>query len=218
MGIGRDKKIAYISDLEQATDFEFLYSQQKKLDPKICEKIILYMAKPHSLAIPKETNFENLKMRELNHAYIFDLAFKSGERPIDLDLITDGLAKTVDFLMNDQELKTAAEKLGKLYFESTRTLIHGDYYPISWIETNKGLFVIDPEFGFLGLPEIDVGIFLAQMLLSDNFEMAYDLVGKKYGLYNDELVAKFCVVEVIRRISHIAQLPIENSLFFKKSC
>ena len=157
LGIGRDKKIAYISDLEQATDFEFLYSQQKKLDPKICEKIILYMAKPHSLAIPKETNFENLKMRELNHAYIFDLAFKSGERPIDLDLITDGLAKTVDFLMNDQELKTAAEKLGKLYFESTRTLIHGDYYPISWIETNKGLFVIDPEFGFLGLPEIDVG-------------------------------------------------------------
>jgi 5-methylthioribose kinase len=67
--------------------------------------------------------------------------------------------------MNDQELKTAAEKLGKLYFESTRTLIHGDYYPISWIETNKGLFVIDPEFGFLGLPEIDVGIFLAQILL-----------------------------------------------------
>jgi len=41
LGIGRDKKIAYISDLEQATDFEFLYSQQKKLDPKICEKIIL---------------------------------------------------------------------------------------------------------------------------------------------------------------------------------
>jgi len=41
LGIGRDKKIAYISDLEQAIDFEFLYSQQKKLDPKICEKIIL---------------------------------------------------------------------------------------------------------------------------------------------------------------------------------
>ena len=56
------------------------------------------------------------------------------------------------------------------------------------------------------------------MLLSDNFEMAYDLVGKKYGLYNDELVAKFCVVEVIRRISHVAQLPIENSFSLKKSC
>ena len=107
------------------------------------------MAKPHSLAIPKETNFENLKMRELNHAYIFDLPFKSGERTIDLDLITDGLAKTVDFLMNDQELKTAAEQLGKLYFESTRTLIHGDYYPMSWIETNKGLLLSIPSLGFL---------------------------------------------------------------------
>ena len=55
------------------------------------------------------------------------------------------------------------------------------------------------------------------MLLSNNFETAYDLVGKKYGPYNDELVAKFCAVEVIRRISHVAQLLIINSLSFKKS-
>ena len=215
LGMDHENNIAYISDLGQATDFEYLYAQDKKLDQVTCEKLLGYLVKLHSLEIPPSLEFKNLEMRNLNHEYIFDLPFREGERAIDLDKITDGLAEVADNILSDQSLRKAAKELGQLYYENASTLIHGDYYPMSWIKTEKGLFIIDPEFGFLGLPEIDIGFFLAHMLLSDNFKIAYNTVLKQYDSFDEMLVTKFCAVEVIRRITYVSQLPIINNLSFK---
>lgn len=215
-GLDSEFKIAYLSDLGQATDFEYLYKQNAKLNSKTCKKLVLYLKKLHSLEILSEISFDNLEMRQLNHEYIFDLPFQAGDRAIDLNHITLGLSEVVDHILSDQEIKIAARELGKLYFKNTRTLIHGDFYPMSWIETKKGMFIIDPEFGFLGLPEIDLGFFLAHMLLSNNFVVAYNVINQTYGPCDFSLVSKFCAIEVIRRISYVSQLPIINSLAFKK--
>ena len=216
LGLDKTNKIAYLSDLGMATDFEYLYNQTEKLNTETCEKLVRYLKKLHSLGISSDVTFENLDMRTLNHEYIFDLPFQDGERAIDLNQVTGGLAEEVDHILSETEIKIAAHELGKLYFENTRTLIHGDFYPMSWIETTKGMFIIDPEFGFLGLPEIDLGFFLAHMLLSNNFAVAYNVINKTYGPCDYSLMAKFCAVEVIRRISYVSQLPIINSLSFKK--
>lgn len=216
LGLDKKNKIAYLSDLGMATDFEYLYNQTVKINAETCEKLIGYLKKLHNVEISSDVTFDNLEMRSLNHEYIFDLPFRNGERVIDLNHVTGGLAVVVDHILSDSELKIAASDLGKVYFENTRTLIHGDFYPMSWIETTKGMFIIDPEFGFLGLPEIDLGFFLAHMLLSNNFAVAYNVMNKTYGPCDYSLVAKFCAVEVIRRISYVSQLPIINSLSFKK--
>ena len=216
LGIDQQTRIAYISDLGHATDFEYLYKQDEKLDKPVCEKLIQYLVELHKLQIPPSIEFENLEMRNLNHAYIFHLPFLDEKGPIDLDQVTEGLTDEVNKLVLDQELRSAAKDLGNLYYKKTRTLVHGDYYPMSWINTEKGLFIIDPEFGFLGLPEIDLGVFLAHMLLSNNFDVAYTALRKIYGPCDYQRVAKFCAVEVIRRITYVSQLPIINSLPFKK--
>lgn len=216
LGLDEHKKIAYISDLGEATDFEFLYKQEKKLDQKTSEKLVEYLAKLHRIKIPKDIEFINFKMRELNHAYIFDLPFAGNFDAIDLDNITPGLLAVVKDVIDDQNLKQSAHDLGQFYFKNNRTLIHGDYYPMSWIETEKGLFVIDPEFGFLGLAQIDLGVFLAHMLLSNNYRTALNTLNSVYGAYDIELVAKFAAVEIIRRITYVSQLPLINSLSFKK--
>ena len=216
LGLDEKNRIAYISDLGTATDFEYLYAQKTAIDPDACSKLVKYLATLHNLTMPEEVEFNNFAMRELNHDYIFNLPFLPDDGAINLDEITPGLKEVVDEYKIDAELRNAAIKLGKLYFQKDKTLIHGDYYPMSWINTENGLFIIDPEFGFMGLPEIDLGFFLAHMLLSNNFEIALRSVKETYGPCDFELVAKFCAVEVIRRITYVSQLPILNSLSFKE--
>lgn len=216
LGLDTNNRIAYISDLGVATDFEYLYAQKEAIAPNVCNRLIKYLVALHNLKIPKDVKFNNFEMRELNHDYIFHLPFLPDDGAIDLDNITPGLKSVVHEYKNDLELRDAASELGKLYFQKSRTLIHGDYYPMSWINTEKGLFVIDPEFGFMGLPEIDLGVFLAHMLLSNNYEIALQSIKQTYGPCDFELVVKFCAVEVFRRITYVSQLPILNSLSFKK--
>ena len=38
------------------------------------------------------------------------------------------------------------------------TLLHGDYYPGSWMRVRERLYIIDPEFSFAGPKEFDLGI------------------------------------------------------------
>ncbi|MBT5186494.1 MAG: phosphotransferase [Kordiimonadaceae bacterium] len=215
LGLDKANRIAYISDLGSATDFEYLYGQDKKLDKVTCQKLINYLISLHNLNIPESVSFDNLDMRKLNHEYIFHLPFLADNFAIDLDTVTNGLEKVARPYKIDPDLKKAAKELGELYFQKTRILIHGDYYPMSWIETNKGLFIIDPEFAFMGLPEIDLGVFLAHMVMSNNFALAYNTINEVYGDYDVSLMAKFCAVEVIRRITYVSQLPLLNSLSFK---
>ncbi len=216
LGLDKEQKIAYISDLGTATDFEYLYAQEEKVDKETCHKLVRYLVSLHKLGMPTSKEFDNLDMRKLNHEYIFELPFLAKDNAIDLDAVTPGLASAAQDIKNDVVLRAASIELGELYFQKTRTLIHGDYYPMSWIKTEKGLFIIDPEFAFFGLPEIDLGVFLAHMVLSNNFEVALNAVKEIYGPCDFQLVAKFCAVEVIRRITYVSQLPLVNNLAFKK--
>lgn len=217
LGLDEASKIAYMSDLGPTTDFEYLYAQVDQLTSDTCKKLIFYLRALHDLTIEDDIEFENLGMRELNHDYIFKLPFILGDTAINLDNVTPGLQDIANIYKDDPKIKVAALELGRAYFENSRTLIHGDYYPMSWLNTKNGLFIIDPEFGFLGLPEIDLGVFLAHMLLSNNYSIATQTIKSDYGPCNMELVAKFCAVEVIRRITYVSQLPIINSLSFKST-
>lgn len=215
LGLDEQNKIAYISDLGAATDFEYLYGGGQKLDENTCKKLVQYLKSLHDLKIPDEVEFDNLKMRDLNYEYIFELPFMPENNAIDLDNVTPGLRLVALAYKKDQELSAAAKELGKYYYKKTRILIHGDFYPMSWIETKMGLFIIDPEFGFLGVPEFDLGVLMAHMVMSKNFKTVYTILKENYQNCDYQLVGKFCAVEIFRRITYVSQLPIINSLAFK---
>ena len=57
--------------------------------------------------------------------------------------------------------------------EEGPSLIHGDLFPGSLLQTGSGeLRIIDPEFCFCGDPEFDIGVFYAHLLLSGHGEDA----------------------------------------------
>lgn len=213
-----EKNLVIMEDLGSATDFEFLYDQDSKKDinDEKLNELCLYLKNLHELKIDKSSRFENMNMRNLNHAYIFKLPFEADNDAIDLNTVTEGLQAVALKYKEDPLLKQAALELGKIYYKNTETLIHGDFYPRSWVTTKKGLFVIDSEFAFFGVPEFDLSVFLAHMLMCGKYNRTLETLKKNYGKFDESLTAKLVAVEVFRRIMFVSQLPLIDSLSFKE--
>jgi len=119
----------------------------------------------------------------------------------------------------------AVETLGRVYLRDGGTLLHGDFFPGSWLRTAEGPRIIDPEFCFLGAPEFDVGVLVAHLLLADQPPAIVDraLTGyaERIGTRPDEasraLVMRFAGVEMMRRLIGVAQLPLTASLARKRT-
>ena len=94
-------------------------------------------------------------------------------------------------------------------------MIHGDFYPGSFLETDDGVYVIDAEFAHLGRPEFDIGVLMAHLLMSRASEKRILQIDTDYAKppgFDTLLARQFCYVEIIRRIIGIAQLPLSLTL------
>jgi 5-methylthioribose kinase len=75
--------------------------------------------------------------------------------------------------------------------------------------------VIDPEFGFYGPAEFDVGVFLAHLLLSNQPSEMRALWRRAYLAppeFDESLMIQLAGVEIMRRIIGYAQLPVGYGL------
>ncbi len=133
----------------------------------------------------------------------------------DLDQIQPGLQALAMEYKNDKQLKIKAAALGRIYLQDGTTLLHGDYYPGSWLSTWQGIKVIDPEFSFYGCPEFDLGVMIAHLMLAKQSSETIALVRVNYfsdASFNEDLLEAFIGIEIMRRIIGLAQLPLSLSL------
>lgn len=162
----------------------------------------------------------NRAMRELNHAHVFVVPFVEGNG-LDLDRITPGLEAVAQSLRKEAVLVREIQRLGReVYLTDGESLLHGDFFPGSLLRTPFGPRVIDPEFGFFGRPEFDLGVFLAHLLLSahpvellQGWRRAY----RPDGNVDDRLMVQVAGVEILRRLLGYAQLPLPLGLEKKRS-
>jgi 5-methylthioribose kinase len=167
----------------------------------------------HSLPAPPDRTLANNAMRALNAEHIFDfpLAADSG---FDCDAIAPGLQGHADRLKTDIAFVAAVQSVKALYLgDAPGVLLHGDLYPGSWLTTPKGLFVIDPEFCWVGPREWDVGVLAAHLKLSRQPEGATAQVRARYGEPLDGvLLNRITGIEIMRRLIGVAQLPLPYGL------
>ena len=64
----------------------------------------------------------------------------------------------------NKELREIVAAVGRKYLGKGITLLHGDYYPGSWMSSRNKVYVIDPEFSFIGFPEFDLGVMAAHAI------------------------------------------------------
>ncbi|MDA0194462.1 MAG: phosphotransferase [Bacteroidetes bacterium] len=215
IGSDTDNFILVINDLG-GEPFSFLYEHNSKLTGEDCKSMMAYISRLHQL---KPVNFpENMAMRVLNHEHIFHFPFIE-DNGFKLDDIQSGLEGISWIYKRDKVLKQKIESLGKLYLGEGKALIHGDYYPGSWLKTELGFRVIDPEFSHIGHPEFDLGIMIAHLLMTGHSEEIIPAMSRYSSeqAVDNELIAGFAGTEILRRLLGVAQLPLKLNLENKKA-
>ena len=170
----------------------------------------------HALPVPADERLTNRAMRELNALHIFDFPLDPASG-FDVDAITPGLQIHADRLKQDAGFVAAVQAVKALYLgDLPGVLLHGDLYPGSWLTTPQGLFVIDPEFCWIGPCEWDLGVLIAHLRLSGQAEEATTRLIARYGHPLDmALVQRIAAIEIMRRLIGVAQLPLAIDLAAK---
>ena len=217
--LGFDSKnfILATEDLGKGGDYSFLYQKDNLLTEREVVGLTNYLSALHQVSIP--TDFPtNLAMRKLNHAHIFHLPYLE-DNGFNLEGIQEGLEEASLPFKTDTTLKEKITNCGKIYLSEGIHLLHGDFYPGSWLKVADGLKIIDPEFGFLGPVEFDLGVLIAHLVMAEQPTQIIQMVLQKYQRpkeFNSSLLAEFVGIEILRRLIGIAQLPLSLDLASKK--
>jgi 5-methylthioribose kinase len=212
LGLDPVNNILVLEDLGDSRDFTFLYEKGQLLQVDELDALAVYLEALHNGFIQEggDADFANVQMRKLNHEHIFYYPFIE-ENGFNLDIITPGLQQYAMKFKQDSSLKGHIGDAGKIYMDEGDFLLHGDFYPGSWLQTAKDVKVIDPEFTFYGPKEFDLGVFKAHLILSEHEANAWSHIEQIYPGYeclDVPLLNTFAGIEIMRRLIGLAQLPL----------
>lgn len=224
LGADLPNHLLCLEDLGEAADFTHLYQTPSGAAGRgpgrggAFTALVYWLWKLHALDLGPDAPacLENRAMRRLNHAHIFEIPFDPGNGVN----LSPALAALQADLAADEVLRQRAELLGRIYLgeqrhESAAALLHGDYYPGSWLHHSaRGVMIIDPEFAFIGAPEFDVGVLTAHLLMAGHPQG--DIMGLLQSYvrpvgFSLGLAMGFAGMEMIRRLLGVAQLPLAAS-------
>ena len=218
LGFDARSRLLCLEDLGEGGDFTDVY-RGAALGPGHVTALLHWLGVLHAKRFDEAEwlVLENRAMRRLNFAHIFEIPL--GETSaLDLDAVTPGLEALRRELAGDANLTGKVRALGEIYLgggahESPRTLLHGDFYPGSWLhDARMGVRIIDPEFAFFGPPELDLGVLLAHLSFAGLGQAELVRAVMSYNRprgFSQSLALGFAGVEVIRRLLGVAQLPLD---------
>jgi len=215
--VDKTSRIIVIDDVD-APDYTTLYAAAI-IDWPTATWFIDYLLMVHSLRVdPNEAViFANREMRALNHEHIFRFPLEPSNG-LDLDRITPGLQAAADRLKRDGSFTERVTRLGERYLADGSQLVHGDFFPGSWLRTPRGPVIIDPEFCFLGKGEFDFGVMIAHLILASQPQLLIDRVHETIpSAYDAALIRQFAGVEIMRRLIGVAQLPLNAAVQQKEA-
>tara|TARA_R110002060_G_scaffold70159_1_gene78754 strand:+ start:150 stop:1121 length:972 start_codon:yes stop_codon:yes gene_type:complete len=203
-----------LEDLGNCKDMSLLYSNGK-IENQTLEMLVSLLSEIHETPATKDFP-DNMEMRKLNHQHIFTLPFME-DNGFSLDNIQQGLQELSISYKQDEQLKNQISIIGEKYLSKGNTLLHGDYYPGSWMTDENQIYVIDPEFGFVGFAEFDIGVMAAHLIIATHDPTYIEKIQKIYPKSIDiELLKKISGIEIMRRLIGLAQLPLSRTLAEKE--
>lgn len=219
--VDEGSRILALEDLGAASDLSGIYRGEFFLSEDEVASLSGFLGHLHAVPIEasERDGFANRAMRVLNHEHIFRFPLDPANG-LSLDGITPGLAAAAAGLQEDSGYSQAVTVLGGRYLTDGATLLHGDFFPGSILRTANGLRVIDPEFGFLGNAEFDVGVFYAHLLLSGHEAETAESVWAAYAggtHFSRRLARGYAGAEIMRRLIGVAQLPLRADLAQKQA-
>ncbi|MEM9141691.1 MAG: phosphotransferase [Bacteroidota bacterium] len=202
--------VLFLEDLGHCQDMTGIY-EEKTVRDKDIRQLTSLLKKIHRAKVPMDFP-DNLGMRRLNHQHIFVLPFLE-DNGFDLNSIQPGLEELSRPYKKSKVLKSVVARVGEKYLTQGETVLHGDYYPGSWMIKGDHRYIIDPEFSFIGFAEFDLGVMAAHLILATHNAGILDTIHTNYdGGANQGLMAQIAGIEILRRLIGLAQLPLKRSL------
>ena len=215
LGIDVENSILVLEDLGISSDYTYLYQPNQLISEVEIIQLMTYASVLHnSFSGESDPQFANRAMRALNHEHIFLYPLMQ-DNGFNLDIVQTGLQALSMPYKQNEELKTKAKVLGEVYLADGNQLLHGDFYPGSFLKTDAGVKVIDPEFCFYGPAEFDLGVLIAHLKMARQSDEIIQAVRQHYQApphFDETLMNQFVGIEIIRRLIGLAQLPLSLSL------
>lgn len=203
--------VLVLEDLGSGGDYTGLYRGEilsgEQLD--VLADLLSALHGAHASGLP-HAPLPNREMRALNHAHIFEIPL-AADNGLSLDALEPGLNAAANVLKADAEFCRRVALLGRdVYLADGPCLLHGDFFPGSFIRTPAGPRLIDPEFCFFGRPEYDLAILVAHLHLGCQPIALEQRLRARYRSaipFDEALMLQLAGVEIMRRIIGYAQLP-----------
>lgn len=210
LGFDQKNYLMQMEDLGRCEDMTFCY-RERSIAQNILEKLINIAGAIHEVGHLNDFP-ENMALRKLNHQHIFVLPFME-DNGFQLNDVQQGLQELSLPYKRDHAIKAVVNKLGDMYLSKGNVLIHGDYYPGSWMQLENKVYIIDPEFSFMGFREFDLGVMTAHLIMATMDPSSLKKVMQLYKPDADSrLVAQVAGIEIMRRLIGLAQLPLERTI------
>lgn len=214
LGFDTAQNVLLLEDLGHCEDMTVIY-HDRTITAKQLERLVFFIGLIHRKKVTDDFP-QNLEMRRLNHEHIFVLPFLK-DNGFSLDSIQPGLQALAEPYKSDDTLKAIINTIGEKYLSEGDTLLHGDYYPGSWMMEAKNLYIIDPEFAFVGFAEFDLGVMAAHLILATGKKDYMNKILLDYdGTIDEKLMANVAGIEIMRRLIGLAQLAIVRTLDEKR--
>lgn len=213
MATDPDAHVIMMEDVGEGGDFTDLYSGRRITEEELRELAVYLRALHDGTRSAHDPDLANREMRALNHEHQFVLPLDP-DNLVDLEIHELWLRDEAAKLRDDGAFCAVVQTTGERYLKDGPCLVHGEFFPGSWLRAEDGIKVIDPEFCFYGDAEVDLGVCLAHLCMSEqDFDFAKAFLAAYAGQDREstvdmEWIACYAAVEVMRRIIGVAQLPI----------
>lgn len=104
-------------------------------------------------------------VRLARHAERFEAPFHA-PRIARLIELAPRLERLVDAVRTDVHVRATMHDLGARFLDGRGCLLHGDFRPARWLPTPGGVRILAPGLATAGPPALDLGFFVAHLLLA----------------------------------------------------
>ncbi len=166
LGVDRSDRIVALEDLGAASALHALYDGSM-LSPADAAQLTAYLVALHGIDAA-DADFDPVDldvMRRARHAQRFEEPI-APRRVEALAARVPGLERRVDAIRTDLHIRATMRDIGGRFLEGRGVLLHGDFRPARWMPSPGGLRVLGPGFASAGPASLDVGFFVAHLLLA----------------------------------------------------
>ena len=180
LGVDRTDHVIALEDLGTASPLTELYRGRPLTDGEL-DDLTAYLVALHGVMV-SESELGALRsdgVRLARHAERFEDPI-AALRVEALGSRAPRLERQVDAIRTDLHVRATMRDLGGRFLDGRGALLHGDFRPARWLPSPRGVRVLAPGLATAGPPALDVGYFVAHLLLAGQPHEAVAAVLHRY--------------------------------------